>query len=325
MLLVTSAGEIIAANPVALAEFRIVDPAKAGRLGDLLQDGADRLVEFLRRCSGSKESIPTTLRFLTRDECGFQDFRCDGALFWPQQDQPPLLRLQLRRKETAVQSFALLTRQIDELNREIDRRKRYERELSEALQAQGLLLRELQHRVRNTIQLFLSLLNRESRRAGSGTGDWRALAAKYQAVGFVQKQVSSAADLSRVEVGRVVRDILEYLHPSARVDPHFQPGLEHIELPIEVATPFALLITECLVRSGAVNSPQRGSGIKLERIQPERLLLSMAQPGAADVFLVLARDQFIIMLAAQMNGSVACDFDGDIPRIVVELAVNVAG
>ena len=57
----------------------------------------------------------------------------------------------------------------------------------------------------------------------------------------------------------------------------------------------------------------------MQRIWPGRLVLSMAQPGATDVFLALARDQFVVMLAAQMDGSVACDSDGDIPRIVVEL------
>jgi hypothetical protein len=321
MLLVTPDGEIVAANRAALVEFQIADPATAGRLSDLLQDDADRVADFLRRCSGSKESIPASLTCRPRDGFDSHEFRCDGALFWPEPEEPPLLKLRLRRKEAASRSFALLTQQIDELNREITSRKRYEIELSEALREQALLLRELQHRVRNTIQLFLSLLNRESRRAGSGAVDWRSLAAKYQAVGIVQKQVSSAADLSRVEVGRVVRDILEYLHPSTQADPSIQPDLEHIELPIEVATPLALLFTECLVRSDVASSPQWKNGIKLQRIRPGRLVLSIVQPGASDIFLILARDQLVVTLAAQMDGSVAYASDGDIPRIVVELPI----
>ena len=137
----------------------------------------------------------------------------------------------------------------------------------------------------------------------------------------MQKQVSSAADLSRVEVGRVVRDILVYLDPSTQADPSIQPDLEHIELPIEVATPLALLFTECLVRSGVASPPQWKSGIKLQRIRPGRLVLSIAQPGASDIFLILARDQLVVTLAAQMGGSVAYASDGDIPRIVVELPI----
>ena len=134
-------------------------------------------------------------------------------------------------------------------------RKRYAAELSEALRAQDLLLRELQHRVRNTIQLFLSLLNRESRRSGHGGADLRALAARFHAVGFVQKQVGSAADLSRVEVGELVRDILEYLHPMMAADVAFTVDIEPVDLPVEVATPLALLLNECLARIGSVASP----------------------------------------------------------------------
>jgi hypothetical protein len=318
MLLVTFAGEVVAANRTALAEFGIGGPGTPGRLGDLLPDGADRLAEFLRRCSGSKEPTPTVLALRTRDGGDARDFRCDGALFRPEPEHPPLLKLRLRPREIASRSFALLARQVDELNREIDMRRRYAAELTEALQAQDLLLQELQHRVRNTIQLFVSLVNRESRRSGNGAADLRALAARFHAVGFVQKQVASAADLCRVEVGELVRDILGYLHPPIGSDPVFAVDVDHVELPVEVATPLALLLNECLTRVGSVTSP-RGGRVEGRRGLSARLVLSVARPGAAEAFALLAGDRFVAMLAAQIDGSMVSTLDGDVPGIAFEL------
>jgi hypothetical protein len=321
MLLVTPSGEVVAANRAAQAAFELGSRQVPARLGDLVQNDTGRLTDFLRRCSGSKEPTPSVLTLCTRDGCGTRDFRCDGALYRPEPDEPPLLRLRLRPKDGASQSFALLTRQLDELNREIDLRKRNAAELNEALRAQNLLLRELQHRVRNTIQLFLSLLNREGRRAGRGAVDLRALAARFHAVGFVQKQVGSASDLSRVEVSQLVRDIVGHWHPPLGSDAAFPVDVEPVELPIETATPLALLLNECLARSGPRTAPTTGDRVEGRRISPERFVLSVMLSGAADSLPALVRDQFMAMLAIQLDGSMTCDFDGSMPRLSIELPI----
>lgn len=321
MLLVTPSGQIVAANRAARAEFVLGSKGAAIRLDDIVQDGTGRLADFLKRCSGSKEPTPSVLTLCTQGGCGTREFRCDGALYRPEPDEPPLLRLRLRPKETASQSFALLTRQLDELNREIDLRKRNAAELNEALRAQNLLLRELQHRVRNTIQLFLSLLNREGRRAGQGAVDIRALAARFHAVGFVQKQVGSAADLSRVEVSQLVRDIVGHWHPPLGLDVAFQVDVEPVELTVEIATPLALLLNECLAKSGPRTAPVAGDRVEGRRISPERLVLSIMRPGAADSLSALVRDQFIVMLTTQLEGSMTYDLGCDMPRLSIELPI----
>ena len=139
----------------------------------------------------------------------------------------------------------------------------------------------------------------------------------------MQKQVGSAADLSRVEVGELVRDILDYLHPMMAADVAFTVDIEPVDLPVEVATPLALLLNECLARIGSVASP--GSRVEGRRLRPGRLALAMLQPGAAEAFALLESDRFIAMLVAQIDGSMTRIGDGDRPELAIELPIPVAG
>ncbi len=318
MLLVTPTGEILSANRAAIAAFEAAPLAAPAQLGDLIADEPVRLIAFLRQCSGTKESIPTVLAFKAPGWDGTREFRLDGALFMPQPGMAPLIRLRLRPKEQASRSFGLLARQVDELNREIERRRRYEAELSEAMRRQAALLRELQHRVRNTIQLFLGLLNREARRADRGEARFGELAARFHAVGFVQKQVgSSSADLDRVDVRHLVGDIVRYHHPATGGETEFEVDVERVELPVEVATPLALMLNECL----AATRPRLGGWVEGHRSEAGYLVLSVAQDGAADAFSKKVRDPFIALLAAQLRGSMACEPGPRGTTIVVEFPI----
>ncbi len=318
MLLVTLSGDLVAANRAAAAEFGVDAQATPRRLSDLVASEPARLADFLRRCAGTKEATLAVLALMVPGWDSAREYRLDGALFRPAPDDQPLIRLLLRPKELASRSFALLTQQVDELNREIDRRRRYEAELSDALRKQDALLRELQHRVRNTIQLFLGLLNREARRAGGGAANFRALAARFHAVGFVQKQVGrSSADLNRVELGQLVRDLVGYRHPATGSEAAFEVEVEHAVLPVEVATPLALMLNECL----AATLPRQGGRVEGHRGETGRLVLSVAQDGAAEAFSATALDQFTVLLAAQIGGSVACDRGGEMPRLLIEVPV----
>jgi hypothetical protein len=313
MLLVTPSGEIVAANRAAVAEFG-TEILATRRLGDFLAGESWRLADFLHRCSGGKEAIPAVLAFRAAGWDGTREFRVDGALFRPDPDLPLLLRLRMRPKEAATRSFGLLTRQVEELNREIDRRRRYEAELTEALRGQVALLQELQHRVRNTIQLFLGLLNREARQAGGGPPNLRDLAARFQAVGFVQKQVgASHAALNHIDIAQLASDLVAFRHPDTGGENAFGVDVEPIVVPVEVATPLALLLNECLAatlprRPGLIAGGADGAG---------RLRLALSQDGAAEAFAAAARKPLAGMLAAQLQGSVASDISQGKPTLVI--------
>jgi hypothetical protein len=331
MLLVTPAGEILAGNRAAAAEFGLQLAVQPNRqLAELMPQGAEEsLREALRVFSGSAEPSPAILVLRTaRDDGGTRHYRCDGSLFRPGSDDPPLLQLRLRPKEKAVRSFALLTRQIEDLNREILARKRFETDLGEALEAQGHLLRELQHRVGNTIQVILSLLNRELRQAGKTmpTARLRGFAARVQSIGFVQKQMAAAADLSRVEVGRLVRDIAGYLHPLRGVGGTVvEVTVEPIHLLVEVATPLALALTECLSRIEPGNQTASGTaGIRIEGsrlVSPARLALSITWRAASEEPWAYASNPLLAAIVTQMSGSLVAEVNEDVHRLTFTIPV----
>lgn len=329
MLLVTPAGMILAANRAAIAELGLDPRALPGcQLADLVARQEDgRLQEMLRFLSGSREPQPVTLALRTEAEGpGVRHYRCDGALFQPEPDSPRLLQLRLRPKEEAIRSFALLTRQIDHLNREIIARRRFETDLREALEAQSQLLRELQHRVGNTLQVILSLLNRELRQAGEAVPALRlrTLVARVQAIGFVQKQIVKATDIWQVEVARLVRDIADYLYPSTgsrntAIDVDVEPTL----LPIEVATPLALVLTDCLSRIGPARMLIEGQ----RRASPAQLALSITWSAQSEAFAMPAADPFLAATLGQMRGALLATAEKgtDTHRLTLEIPIPAMG
>ena len=133
MLLVTAGGEIVAANRGA-EEGLASGGSLLGRCVQELGDSDPQSVsEYLRVCLRSRQLLPGSLSLVQTDgEVGSEPvaYRVDGALFRPREgDRPALILLRLQQKERAVARFLSLNERIDQLGREITRRKRTEEEL----------------------------------------------------------------------------------------------------------------------------------------------------------------------------------------------------
>jgi len=332
MLLTSPAGEVAAANRAATAEFGFGLDRGPIHLGDVLaaRDG-EALMDFLRRCSGSTEPLIGTLIRKPIPGQTARVYRCDGALFRHAADAPPLLQLRLRPKDEATRSFALLSHQIAELNREISARKRFEADLADALEARTLLVQELQHRVRNNLQLVLSLLRREIRlrRDGpAGTAGLRALAARVDALGFVQKQVAIATDISNVELDRLAGDIAGNLFGGAggRAGPSIEVDVEQAALPVQLANPLALVLTECLDAVERSSSPGQQIRIEGRRVEfSDSFRLTISSRGATTTAAGLLGDAFLRLLAAQMGGSLTIEETDGMVRAAIQIPLPDAG
>jgi two-component sensor histidine kinase len=332
MLLTSPAGEVAAANRAAAAEFGFDLDRGPVHLGDVLtaRDG-EAPVDFLRRCSGSTEPlIGTLVRKPTPDHTA-RAYRCDGALFRNNADTPPLLQLRLRPKDEATRSFALLTHQIAELNREISARKQFQADLADALEARTLLVQELQHRVRNNLQLVLSLLRREIRlrRDGhTGAAGLQALAMRIDALGFVQKQVAIATDISNVALDRLVTDIASSLVGGAagQAAMNIEVDIEQVTLPVPLANPLALLLTECLDAVRRSGSPGQRIRIQGRRVESSGIFtLTIAAGGALTTVEGLPGDAFLRLLAAQMRSSLTVHETDGMVRAEIKIPLPDAG
>jgi len=111
----------------------------------------------------------------------------------------------------AVQEAALL--------RERDRAQQELRESRDSLEAlaakQALLLREVNHRVANSLQLISSLLEMQARRAGTETADaLRRAAERVEAVSLVHQRLYTSDDFGYVAMDQYLGGLVEELQRS---------------------------------------------------------------------------------------------------------------
>lgn len=126
-LVVSGDGAVVAANP-AVASRLGIDPVKLRetRLHDAVADPSTTVMLFLRECARGMAMVPGTLEF-TREEAQPVACHVEGAALRPRSEEgPALVLLRLTPKHAYVARFTTQTRRVEELTREISRRKRAE-------------------------------------------------------------------------------------------------------------------------------------------------------------------------------------------------------
>ena len=131
VLLTTSAGEILCTNDRAAAMLGLPAAQARGReLRDFVAEDAETVTTFLRMASRTKPVMPASLTIkqgASRVAC-----RCEGAVVVPRAGAgAAVVLLRLIPKEAAVNRFVALNLRIEEMGREITRRRQAELALRE--------------------------------------------------------------------------------------------------------------------------------------------------------------------------------------------------
>ena len=129
ILLVSKEGIVLGANR-RLDRLGIDTLELLGRpLAEIAAGSPERLIEYLGDCARTGEPVPGSIR-LTRSDGTASAYRVDGNVLPAEtEESEAVVMLRLVPKETSVSHFATLNRQIDELGKEIARRKQVEAEL----------------------------------------------------------------------------------------------------------------------------------------------------------------------------------------------------
>lgn len=124
-------------------------------------------------------------------------------------------------------------------------------ELEKQIKEKDLLLKELHHRVRNNLQLILSLLRLESRGARRGEDvDLERLAGRVHALALLYSTLSSGEGKPDVDLGMHLSQIA-----SASLEAHGLEGVRldlrvsHCPVSINVAMPAGLVVNELLTNT----------------------------------------------------------------------------
>ncbi len=186
------------------------------------------------------------------------NYRKDGAPFWNGLFISPVFdgAGELRHYFAAqldigdrVEAQHLVASQQEGLEREVARRTD---ELRDALETQTMLVHEVDHRVKNNIQMISALIGMQA----MSIGDLQARAAmssllqRVEAMGTVHRRLYQAEDVRQFDLADFTRDIVhDLMKSSGRDDIKVRLDLESVRIPSQLASPHALMLNELIVNA----------------------------------------------------------------------------
>ncbi len=131
LLLVNAEGEIIASNRPLVRMLGLSKQELQGKmLFDLVTEADEKVLDYLRACSRTREMVLGSLTFRNSDGEEFSS-RCEGAVIKVRSlDSPAVNLLRLQNRTSANSNFLLLNQKIKELTEETQWRKQAQENLS---------------------------------------------------------------------------------------------------------------------------------------------------------------------------------------------------
>ncbi|MBV8409090.1 MAG: GAF domain-containing protein [Alphaproteobacteria bacterium] len=164
-------------------------------------------------------------------------------------------------------------------------RERHERHIKAALERQQVLLREMNHRVKNSLMIVSGLLQLQARGVGDPAlgGHLEVAAQRVTAVAKAHEQLQVDGDVERMNLGKYVEAICRDLDASV-AHCHIQTEAdEDIEISSDRAVAVALIINE-LVTNAAKYAYESTTGgeiwITVRRTNNDKISISVRDEGA---------------------------------------------
>jgi two-component sensor histidine kinase len=157
------------------------------------------------------------------------------------------------------------------------------RDLSQALDQRTALLHELDHRVKNNLQLISSLMLMQSRRSADPAvrEALGAMLERLHAIATVHRRLFQREDVERFDVSEFVRDLVSDLSAETRPGISFDCELAPVEVPASQAASLALVINELVINAirHAFPAGEAGQILIDVRRNDERLRIEIADNG----------------------------------------------
>jgi PAS domain S-box-containing protein len=205
--------------------------------------------------------------------------------------------------------------------RDITEQKHAEDKIKASLDEKVLLLREIHHRVRNNLQIILSLIRLQSRNIKDPhlldtMGDFKN---RIMAMAHIHERMCHADDISRIDLSEIVTFLGTSLFKSYKVDPqHIRLNVEmkDLQITIDSAIPISLIINE-LVSNSIKHAFPKGTPGEITIAgyrEADTLVLSIRDTGIGipKDFDWMSSNQsighrLVVSLVEQLNGTVELD------------------
>jgi two-component sensor histidine kinase len=163
-----------------------------------------------------------------------------------------------------------------------------DRELREALEQKTLLIKETHHRVKNNLQIVMSLLSLQSAKLKDPASQaaLKQAQARVNALALVHRILHEIEDLDSVDVKELLKDLSHQIQEgfgAERRDLKLEIEIASRQLPSDLAVPLTLFTVEALTNAFKHAYPQgtRGGVIRLELMPVEdgKLKLTVEDNG----------------------------------------------
>lgn len=159
--------------------------------------------------------------------------------------------------------------------------------LKKSLEEKEILLQEVHHRVKNNLQVISSLIYLQHQKIGDTKVKkyLQTTENRVRAMAFIHEQLYQFKDFSRIEYAAYIRELIEYLYDSYKLD-HAQVeiamDIENLYLNLSTSIPLGLLINEIISNTFKYAFPDKRTGridITLKEQEDNHYLLEIADDG----------------------------------------------
>jgi two-component sensor histidine kinase len=163
-------------------------------------------------------------------------------------------------------------------------RERRERRLKAAVARQELLLKEINHRVKNSLTLVTSMLSLQIGK-DSGTELQQQLqeaANRVSAIARAHERLYQNDDIEQLELGAYLRDVCQDLNLSSARCTVEVTAVDGVRIATDRAIPFVLLATELVTNAVKYAYPDRENGkvhVSLTKKGDDHMVLTVADDG----------------------------------------------
>ena len=170
---------------------------------------------------------------------------------------------------------------------DVTERTRLEREHASAHERIGMLLQELTHRVKNSLQLIAAMVRIEARNCKSGEGKaaLERVSHRITALGQLYSKLSKADAVEAVDAAtyldELCRDLIASVHKESDASIVLKTDIESELLPTDRAIPIGLIVNELVTNAVKYAFPGEANGTVMVTLKraPGGLRLTVADDG----------------------------------------------
>jgi two-component sensor histidine kinase len=141
--------------------------------------------------------------------------------------------------------------------------KKAKRALEESNAQKDLLLKEVHHRVKNSLQIVAGLLGLQAKTAGSAASQFHDAGARVMAIATVHQQLHDSEDVGTVRIDRYLVDLCRGIEAASSLNRLSRIAVDAAPLVVstEVAVPLAILVNELVTNAIQHAKPVGEAGI----------------------------------------------------------------